>query len=138
MNPRRLLDVAKRLLTRSAEEDWRTATNRAYYAVLLVCRDALERWGFVAPKTDRVHQFVRDRFFQANNPDLVSIGRLLGTLSQKRSYADYDMTSPFFSTKAIATNAGTDADDALSRLDALEADLVKLAAAIAAIRSRFP
>jgi len=114
MNPRRLLDVAKRLLTRSAEEDWRTATNRAYYAVLLVCR------------------------VQANNPDLVSIGRLLGTLSQKRSYADYDMTSPFFSTKAIATNAGTDADDALSRLDALEADLVKLAAAIAAIRSRFP
>jgi hypothetical protein len=40
MDPKRFLEVARRLLTRSAEEDWRTAANRTY------------SMGFIAPKSD--------------------------------------------------------------------------------------
>ena len=87
MNPRKLLDVAKRLLTRSAEEDWRTAANRSYYAVLLICRDVLAKWGFFAPITDKLHSFVRVRFFLTPNSDLMPIGRL-GTVLRLRCKND--------------------------------------------------
>jgi hypothetical protein len=138
MDPKRFLDVARRLLTRSAEEDWRTAANRAYYSLMIPCRDALSQWGFVAPKADAVHQFVRSRFYLSSYPDLTPIGTILNHLSHLRNQADYEMSSLQFKTVSVVRQAVLDADDGLKQLDALQADAAKLAAAIAAIRKRFP
>jgi hypothetical protein len=138
MDARKYLDVARRLLTRSAEEDWRTAAGRACYALFLECRDALARWGFLPMKGVSVHHFVRDRFSMPANPDLIPIGVGLNETAFLRTKADYEMTTGLFKSDATARDRVQKAGDALSLLDALEADAARLAAAVAAIRARFP
>lgn len=85
-----------------------------------------------------MHFFVRDRFFLAGNIDLTPIGLILHELSKLRNRADYELTSTSFAHPAKAHDAMNKATDALRQLDALEADAARLAAAVAAIRARFP
>ena len=70
MDGRAFLDVAQRLLQASTEADWRSAAGRAYYALMLEGRAALQRWGFTIPRTEQIHRFVRLHFLYAGDSDM--------------------------------------------------------------------
>src|SRR5437899_12670360 len=91
MNGRDYLTVARELAAGPTEAHWRTAAGRAYYALMIECRDALRRWGFVPAARDNVHTFVRLRLTFAAYPDLKKIGDALDRLVQWRNYADYQL-----------------------------------------------
>jgi uncharacterized protein (UPF0332 family) len=118
MDGRAFLSTARQLVGSRAEEDWRTAASRAYYALFLECREALHRWGFVISQRDRAHAEVRLRFSYAADPDLKHIGTTLDRLSQLRNRADYDLApAPWFLTNVEAKEAVTKADKAIALLD---------------------
>jgi hypothetical protein len=138
MNGRAFLDVARELASRGTSAHWRSASGRAYYALMLEGRDALARWGFVPPPRDNVHVFVRLRFMYTADPDLRAIGYEVEQLGRLRNKADYDLLARQFATSADADDAIARVFRALVLLDAIEADLSRRAAAIADIRSHWP
>jgi uncharacterized protein (UPF0332 family) len=139
MNNRTFLDVADRLLAGLTEADWRTAAGRAYDALFLEARAALFRWGLAPPPSDRAHTFVRLRFVYAPDVDLKEVGYELERLSRLRNQADYETASAgAFLTSAPARRAVADARRALGRLDQVEGDPTRLAAAVAGIQAAFP
>ncbi|MCE9531136.1 MAG: hypothetical protein K8T89_08430 [Planctomycetes bacterium] len=138
MRPRVFLDLAKRLVIIPNEANWRCAAGRAYYALMLECRDALGKWGFALPKRDSIHFFVRSRFINTNDPDLQIIGKALLDLVTLRNDADYEMTASVFTNDVLAKKRIAQAEDALKLLDAIDADPIKRTAAFAEIQSRWP
>jgi hypothetical protein len=85
------------------------------------------------------HRFARTRFVVPGNLDLRFIGDRFDHLTPLRNKADYILTTLHeFSSDARAQAAIQEAAEALDRLDAMEADPVRLADAIAAIRAVFP
>ena len=135
MRGRAFLDLARELAAGATEAHWRGAAGRAYYALLLEGRDALSRWGFSPPAGQGVHAWVRLRFTYAADKELKEIGDALDFLVQVRNHADYKLApSPAFASAKKAQDAIDVAADTLARLDALEADPVRLAAAVATIR----
>ena len=136
---RRFLGPAQLLAGRGAEEYWRAAAGRAYYALFVECRDALLRWGFIIPPRDNVHSFVRLRFFTTASAELQGIGRALEDLCRLRNEADYRTTAPGnFASAVPASDALQEARDALSLLDQIVGDPARQAAAVAAIRAAWP
>jgi hypothetical protein len=135
MDGRAFLDVARRLAQQRTEADWRTASGRAYYSLLLEGKAALERWGFLSPPRDRVHRYVRLCFTYASERDLKTVGRTLEALLILRNEADYEPKTPGkFASAAAAQQAVRDAASALSLLDQIDGDAGRRAAAIASIR----
>jgi hypothetical protein len=133
------LDVARQLTGGAAEGHWRTAVGRAYYALMLEAREALRRWGFVAPRSEQAHRFVRMRFDFPADPDLRKIGLALENLGRRRNAADYELQpSQLFSSGAASSVSVSDATTALSLLDQIDADPARRAAAVAAIQVAFP
>jgi hypothetical protein len=139
MDGREYLQTAERLAQETLQADWRTAAGRAYYALMLEGRAALERWGFKIPRRDQIHAFVRLRFFVPADPQLRKIGEQLEKLGRLRNEADYDLPGPgSFADAGRAQQAVQDALDAIALLDAIDADPARRAAAIAAIQKAFP
>jgi hypothetical protein len=139
MDGRAFLEVAERLALRSTEEDWRTATGRAYYGLMQECRAALERWGFPSPRRDQLHAFVRLHFTYPADRDLRQIGDALELLGQSRNRADYQLAHPGpFADRRNVKRFIQEARDNLALLDAIEADPARRTAAIAAVRAAFP
>jgi hypothetical protein len=139
MDGRAFLQSARRLLAAPSEANWRTATGRAYYALLHEGRVMLDRWGFPLPPRDSIHTFVRLRFTVAPHPDLAPAGRAIDDLSVWRNHADYRLSSPgMFATGARATEAVNRAQAAIDQLDAIEADPARRTAVLAAIRAAWP
>jgi hypothetical protein len=139
MQGRAYLELARVIFSGGTEVHWRGAAGRAYYALMLECRDALFRWGFTLPPRENVHNFVRQRFSYPNHPDLKVIGLTVDWLGQLRNKADYDLSAlPAFASPKRADQAIHEADKALALLDAIEGDPARLAAAIAAIKVAFP
>jgi hypothetical protein len=135
MDGRNFLDVAQELVAGIAEAHWRTAAGRIYYALLLECSSALERWGFTIPPRDNLHTFVRLRFIYSTDPDLKNIGRTLENLALLRNNADYHLASSgSFQSARASDHALRNARAALTLLDQIEADTTRRAAAIASIR----
>ncbi len=138
MQGRDYVAYARGLLGGGTEVSWRTAAGRAYYGLMLECREALSRWGFPLPPHENVHSFVRLRFVYPADADLKKIGAILETLNRLRNEADYRLSSTWFATDARARLAVVDATTALALLDAIVSDPVRAAAAVAAIRAAFP
>jgi uncharacterized protein (UPF0332 family) len=135
MNGRAFLDLARDLAAGGTEAYWRGAVGRAYYALMLEGRDALFRWQFALPPHQSVHAWVRLRFVYAGDADVKEIGYALERLARLRNRADYDLTTQaLFANAAGAVLAVQDAEGELARLDALEADSARLAAAVATIQ----
>ena len=139
MDGRAFLDLARELVIGKTEVHWRGAAGRAYYALMLECREALRRWGFTVPPGPGVHGFVRLRYFTANDPDLRQIGRVLERLGKLRNVADYELAAvPSFVSNSKAQLAIADATDALALLDQIDADPARRSAAVAAIKAAWP
>jgi len=139
MHGRAFLDVAQELAAGTTEAHWRAAMGRAYYALLVEGRDALQRWGFVLPRGEQVHAFVRLRFSYAADAACKKIGAALDRLVRWRNQADYQtaVAGPF--TDANRVHQAIDlARDALQELDSIENYPVRRAAVIAAIRAAWP
>jgi hypothetical protein len=114
---------------------WRAVMIHAYYALLLECRDAMDRWGLPLLTRQQVHAQVRLRLVYATDRDLKSIGFTLEDMVKHRNNASYDLRPlPLFATAATARDDVQLAADALARLDIIDADPVRRAAAVASIQ----
>src|SRR5207244_2542426 len=58
MNPLLFLTQAQRLAAATAEEDWRTATSRAYYAAFHIASAFMANLGFTVPNAERAHAYL--------------------------------------------------------------------------------
>lgn len=134
MQGRAFLEVARQVVAGATEAHWRATVIHAYYALVLECRDALNRWGFPMPPHHAVHSAVRLRFVFATDPDLKRLGYALDKWCAHRNHASYDLR-PLrkFANDGLARDAVTKVAAALALLDAIDADPVRRAAAIAAI-----
>ena len=132
MRGRAFIDLAPDILAGNTEAHRRGAAGRAYYGLMLECRDALFRWGFTLPPRDSVHTFARLRFSYAAPPDLKSISWSLDRLVKLRNHADYDLSPHVdFASNTRPQQAIDDAKAALVVLDAIDADPARQAAAVA-------
>ena len=139
MRGREFLKSARDLLAVGGEPNWRTALGRAYYALVHEGADALLRWGFPKPPGEQIHRFVRLRFDSTPHFDFRPIGLALDQLGRRRNEADYQLGNPgVFANDVVAVRAIRDATAAIAHLDAIEADSVRLAAALAALRKAWP
>jgi hypothetical protein len=139
MKGRAFLEVARELVQGGTEAHWRSAAGRAYYTIMLECRETLRRWGFIIPGGPGIHNFLRLRLSQTTDADLKRLGNALDRLSQLRNYADYELpASPSFQNSSKANDAIVRATDALTLLDAIERDPARRANATAAIQAAWP
>lgn len=139
MQGRAFLEAAKHALSAGSEAGWRTAAGRSYYALMSEGRSLLQNWGFAPKPRDSVHSFVRLRLLYAADQTLKDVGRELDNLSQLRNEADYRLDRPgSFSSAVPAHTAVQQAEQAVLRLDQIDADPARRAAAIADIRARWP
>jgi hypothetical protein len=139
MDGREFLQSARALLAAPSEANWRSATGRAYYALLHEGRVALDRWGFPLPPRDNIHTFVRLRFAYPTHPDVRQVRDALDRLGQLRNAADYRLASPgVFAASGAADDGVQRATAAIDLLDQVEADPARRTAVIVAIRKAFP
>jgi hypothetical protein len=95
----------------------------AYYALLLECRDAMDRWGLPPLTRLQLHARVRLRFLFSTDSELHRIGEALRDLGEDRNRANYDLTDDLlFALPRFAHADIQSSETALTRLDALDAD----------------
>src|SRR5262249_33690686 len=131
MEGRAFLDVADELGRGSTEAHWRAAAGRAYYALVLEGRDALESWGVPIPAGE-THRKVRLCFVYARDSDLLEIAKALERLGKLRSRADYELATSGpgpFDTDLEAQQAIDRARVNLARLDRVKGDAARCSAA---------
>ena len=139
MQGREYLELAREIVLGGTERHWRGASGRAYYGLMLECRDALFRWGIPLPPRENVHSFTRLRCSYAAHPDLRQIGDALDRLGRLRNRADYDLSVvPEFTSGVPAQHAIQRAENCIVLLDAIDGDAARRAAAVAAVRAAFP
>jgi hypothetical protein len=139
MRGREYLELAREILLGATERHWRGTAGRAYYALMLECRDALSQWGFPVPPRQNVHTFVRLHFRYPADHGLKRIADVLERSVQLRNLADYELSPlPEFRSGARAAQIVQEVGTSLALLDAMDADPARRAAAIAAIRTAFP
>jgi hypothetical protein len=139
MDGRAFLSLAQELIQGATEAHWRAAAGRAYYALMLECRTALQRWGFTVPGGPGTHGFIKLRYLSANLADLKAISYELEKLLRLRNFADYEVPhSPSFLNNGKARHALHQATTMIALLDAVEADPARRAAAVTAIQAAWP
>src|SRR6185312_10837152 len=106
MQGRAFLEVAREVVVGSTEAHWRATVIHAYYALVLECRDALNRRGVRIAPHQPIHSAVRLRFVFATDRDLQRLGRALETWCPHRNHASYDLRPlPKFASDGLAQNA---------------------------------
>ena|SRR5581483_3501389 len=136
MDGRAFLNSARHLLTIPSEENWRSASGRAYYALLHEGRIFLDRWGFPIPPRETLHSFVRLRFTFPAHADLKRIGQTVEQLNRLRNQGDYHLAAPGrFASDRDARWAITIAQGSIDLLDTIDVDPTRRTAAIAAIHA---
>ncbi|HZY84519.1 MAG TPA: hypothetical protein VFE78_06795 [Gemmataceae bacterium] len=139
MGGREFLQSARHLLADPSEANWRSATGRAYYALLHEGRAVLDRWGFPLPPRESIHAFVRRHFAYPVHPDLGQVDNAFDDLSRWRNQADYHLgTLGLFASAALAHQAVALARSRIDLLDQIDGDPARRAAAVAAVRQAFP
>lgn len=134
MQGRAFLGVARELAAGPTEAHWRTSVIQAYYALMLECRDALQRWGRSPPPRQNVHSYVRLQLTYATDPVLRALGIMLDDFVRRRNKASYDLGRlSIFGSAGPAQTIVQDVTASLTALDAIEADPVRRAAAIASL-----
>jgi hypothetical protein len=136
MQGREFLDLARELIGPGASaRHWRGAIIHAYYALLLECRETMDRWGLPPLTRLQLHAQVRLRLLYATDPDLKEIGYRLEQLGKHRNSASYDLRElPLFATEIEADRDVQAAADALALLDGVDTDAARRAAAVGSIR----
>jgi uncharacterized protein (UPF0332 family) len=102
MNPVLFLTQAQRLAAASAEEDWRTATSRAYYAAFHIASAFMANLGFTVPNAERAHAYLWLRLQNAGAATIQRAGILLNDLRRERTRADYDLHRTFAQARVLA------------------------------------
>jgi hypothetical protein len=139
MDGREFLDISREVIRGATEAHWRTAVGRSYYALMLTLRDAFVRWGLSVVPQASVHQGVYRRVFTSADADMKQIGRWLARLRDVRSVGDYELVGQRdFATDSEAHRCIRIAGDALTLLDAIEADGPRRDSIAAEIRAVFP
>jgi len=95
------LEVSKNLLKTPTEAAYRTAVNRAYYAVFHCGAAFFRELGFKISDGPQTHGQLMARINNCSTPELQSIYNDLVDLYKRRRLADYDLNSPFFHGQAI-------------------------------------
>ncbi len=122
LNPDELLNLARYLASApeaeafSTETQWRTAINRAYYAVYTAARNLLADEGIPFTNADASHRQVRDKFRFAHDPIRKQLGILMTMLFDLRCKADYESTT--ISTTDVTDTLGWTAE-ALKKIQTL-------------------
>jgi uncharacterized protein (UPF0332 family) len=116
VNPLLFWKQAQRLLSSVAEEDWRTATSRAYYAAFHLACSFMTNLGFTVPKAERAHAYLWLRLQNCGDAVVQQAGSILNYLRQQRNWADYDLHRSFPLARAVA-----DVQDAKTMIDTLDA-----------------
>jgi hypothetical protein len=140
MDGRAFLDAVRFLLTAPSEVNRRAAAGSLYCAMLNEARDALERWGFVAPaKQPDVHDFAFARLYSVANIDLIRVGDVLKRVKDFRDLADDGRSSPteFADNNKVIQHLSL-VNVGIDLLDQIEADPARRAQAIADVRAAFP
>jgi hypothetical protein len=139
MDGRAFLESARLLMATPTEANRRSAVGRAYYAALNETRAALARWGFSVPPGVDVEEFVNTRFYLAMDMDAVRVSDVLVRLQRNREIADYSLTEAVsFADESMVRDLLLLAEIGIDLLDQIEADPVRRAKAVAAIRKAFP
>jgi uncharacterized protein (UPF0332 family) len=102
VNPLLFLTQAQRLAASAAEEDWRTATSRAYYAAFHVACAFMTNLGFRVPNADRAHAYLWLRLQNCGDANVEQAGRTLNDLRYHRNWADYDLRRSFTQSRTLA------------------------------------
>ena len=139
MDGRAFLDSARLLLATPTEANRRSAVSRGYFAILNEARAALERWGFPVTANADIDASVISLFGKAVNMDAVRVWDVLDRLERNREAADYFLTGPGnFADESAVRHLLQLAETGIDVLDQLEADPIRRANAIVAIRVAFP
>src|SRR5438034_6460968 len=91
MDGREFLAVARAASQQPTEPYWRTAANRAHYALMLELLGAFGRWDLSPLGHRSVHEAVKKRIYVSTDPDMKQIGQWYDRLRSLRQVADYDM-----------------------------------------------
>jgi uncharacterized protein (UPF0332 family) len=89
--PDAFLVLAERLLLGMAEEDWRSAVSRGYYAAFHGAREFMVGLGFQVPAAEQAHSYLWLRLSNTGHVPLDEAGRELSTLRTHRNTADYEL-----------------------------------------------
>ncbi len=135
MQGRAFLDLAREVVRGGTPRHRRGAIIHSYYAPLLECREAMDRLGFPPLSRQQVHAQIRLRLVYATDRDTKRIGMALERLGQDRNLANYDLRDlQMFGTDRDARDAIQAASDFIALLEAIDADPVRRAAAMASIK----
>jgi uncharacterized protein (UPF0332 family) len=96
------LEAAKHLLKTPVEAFYRTAVNRAYYAVFHVINALLVELGFRVSDGPQAHGQLLARVNNCGVPELQSLYSTLYDLYNRRRKADYDLNATRFRAQASA------------------------------------
>jgi uncharacterized protein (UPF0332 family) len=117
VNPVLFLTQAQRLASAAAEEDWRTATSRAYYAAFHIASIFMTKLGFAVPNAERAHAYLWLRLQNCGDATVQRAGIFLNDLRRQRTRADYDLRHAF--TQARTRAAIQDASILIQVLDSV-------------------
>jgi uncharacterized protein (UPF0332 family) len=107
MNPRRFIELAREMVTRShggpgtaTEAEKRSAISRAYYGAFHVAVECLASLGIEATQSSHSHVVVRNGLNNCGDPDIELVGADLTTLYTNRLRADYRLGDRTISANA--------------------------------------